>query len=390
MKQAQRISNLPPYLFARIEKLIDQARREGRDIISLGIGDPDIPTAGHIIAALEKGAHNPANHRYSSSAGTHEYREAVAGHYRSRFGVTLDPETEVVSLIGSKDGIAHISLCFTDPGDVNLVPDPAYPIYAAGTILAGGIPEPVALLPENGFLPRFGDIPEEIARRARLMFLNYPNNPTGAVAPDSLYEEAIAFARKHDIILCHDAAYADIAFDGYRPRSFLEFPGAREVGIEFGSPSKPFSMTGWRSGWAVGNAEVIEALTRVKTNLDSGIFGAVQEATIAALQGPEAPAEANRQVYRRRRDRVIETLNSLGWNLAAPHATIYIWAPVPAGYTSAGFAEEVLKKSDVVITPGDGYGKYGEGYFRISLTISDERLEEAMNRLKANNVRFHA
>lgn len=312
----------------------------------------------------------------------------MAAYYRNRFGVTLDPETEVVSLIGSKDGIAHISLCYTDPGEVNLVPDPAYPIYAAGTILSGGVPEPLPLLPEKQFLPDFEAIPEDLARKARLMFLNYPNNPTGAVAPDEVYERAIAFAAKHDIILCHDAAYADIAYDGYRPRSFLEFPGAKEVGIEFGSPSKPHSMTGWRAGWAVGNASVIEALVRVKTNLDSGIFGAVQEATIAALQGPDDTLKRNLRVYQRRRDAVVEALNDLGWRLTPPKATIYIWAPVPPGRTSQGFAEEVLQKAGVVITPGNGYGRYGEGFFRISLTVPDDRLHEALRRFRRNDIVF--
>lgn len=382
METAKRIRNLPPYLFARIEKLIDQARREGKDVISLGIGDPDIPTAGYIVDALEKGARDPENHRYSSSAGTLEYRRAVADYYARRFGVMLDPETEVVSLIGSKDGIAHISLCFTDPGEVNLVPDPAYPIYAAGTILAGGKPEPIALLPENGFLPDFDAIPDELARKARLMFFNYPNNPTGAVAPDEVYERAIDFATRHDIILCHDSAYSDITYDGYRSRSFLEFPGAKEIGIEFGSPSKPYSMTGWRSGWAVGNAGVIEALTRVKTNLDSGIFGAVQEATIAALNGSDDVLQHNLSVYRRRRDLVVSTLNGLGWSLMPPKGTIYVWAPVPGGCSSQEFSEEVLRKTGVVVTPGIGYGKYGEGFFRISLTLQDERLEEAMRRFR--------
>lgn len=386
MQTAERIRNLPPYLFARIEKLIEQARREGKQVISFGIGDPDIPTADHIVHALEQGAHRPENHRYSSSAGTIEYRRAVAGYYQRRFGVSLDPETEVVSLIGSKEGVAHISLCYTDPGQVNLVPDPAYPIYAAGTILAGGEPVPMPLLPENRFLPDLDAIPDDVARRARLMFFNYPNNPTGAVAPEDLYERVIAFAKKNDIIVCHDSAYADIAYGGYRPKSFLEFPGAREVGIEFGSPSKPFSMTGWRSGWAVGNAGVIEALTRVKTNIDSGIFGAVQDATIAALRGPEEPVHRNVEIYRRRRDMVVGTLNSLGWNLTPPEATIYIWAPVPPGFTSQKFCEEVLEKTGVVITPGNGYGRYGEGFFRMSLTLPDAEVEEAMRRFREKGI----
>lgn len=381
MHEADAIKNLPPYLFARIEKKIEAAREQGVDVISLGIGDPDRPTPDHIIAALETAAHKRENHRYPSSVGLLSFRQAVADWYRNRFGVSLDPRTEVVSLLGSKEGIAHISFCYLNPGDISLIPDPGYPVYGIGALLANATPYIMPLTRENGFLPRLEDIPAEIARKAKLLFINYPNNPTAVVAPDSFYLEVIDFARKYDIIVCHDAAYSEIAFDGIRPRSFMEFPGAKEVGIEFHSLSKTYNMTGWRLGWACGNAEVIEVLARFKSNVDSGVFQAVQEAGIAALTGPQTCVEEMRQVYTERRDVVIKGLNRMGWNLEPTKGSIYIWVPVPKGYTSADFAELVLEKAGVIITPGSGYGKYGEGYFRIALTVEKERLQEALDRM---------
>lgn len=380
--EAQRIANLPPYLFARIEELIERKKQEGVDVISLGIGDPDIPTPAHIVAVAIREVQNPANHQYPSSAGMLAYREAVARWYERRFGVKLDPRREVVSLIGSKEGIAHIAWCYINPGDIALVPDPGYPVYSQGVILAGGEPYYFPLDPARGFLPDLGAIPSDVARRARLMFLNYPNNPTGAVADVAFFKEVVAFAREYNILVCHDAAYSEICFDGYRAPSFLQVPGAREIGIEFHSVSKTYNMTGWRVGWVAGLDEAVQALGRLKTNIDSGVFQAVQLAAAAALDGPAEATEEMCRLYARRRDLVIDTLNELGWQLARPKATFYIWLPVPEGYTSASFAETVLEQAAVVITPGTGYGARGEGYCRISLTVPDDRLREAMQRLR--------
>ncbi|MDK2820716.1 MAG: LL-diaminopimelate aminotransferase [Clostridia bacterium] len=382
MQEAQRIRELPPYLFARIEKKIEEAREKGIDIISLGIGDPDLPTSEHIIDKLVEQAHNPENHRYPTSVGMLSFREAVAKWYKNLYDVELDPKKEVVSLIGSKEGIGHISFCYVDPGDINLVPDPGYPVYGIGTLLAGGKPYTMPLTKENGFLPDLKAIPGDIAKKAKLMFLNYPNNPTGAVADLNFFQEVVEFAKSYDLIVCHDAAYSEITFDGYRAPSFLQTPGAKEVGIEFNSVSKPYNMTGWRIGWACGRPDVIEALGRIKSNLDSGAFQAVQYAAIAALTGPQDCLDEVRKIYEERRDIIVEGLNSLGWNLEKPKATFYIWAPVPKGYTSAEFAELVLDKAGVIITPGNGYGEYGEGFFRIALTISKERMQEAIQRMK--------
>lgn len=382
MEEAKRIQQLPPYLFARIEKKIEKAKAEGVDVISLGIGDPDRPTPGHIIDNLCEQAHNPENHRYPSSVGMLSFRDAVSQYYKNRFGVEIDSKTEAVSLLGSKEGIAHISFCYLDPGDVALIPDPGYPVYGIGAMLAGAKPYTMPLKAENGFLPDLDAIPAEIAGKAKLMFLNYPNNPTGAIANDDFYKKVIAFAKEYDIIVCHDAAYQDIAFEGYRPPSFMEYPGAKEVGIEFGSCSKSYNMTGWRIGWAVGNAKVIEALGRIKSNIDSGVFQAVQYAGIAALTGPQDCTFEMSEVYRERRDILIDGLNSMGWNMQKTKATIYLWVPVPKGYDSMSFAEHVFEKTGVVITPGNGYGEYGEGYFRIALTVEKERALEAINRLK--------
>ncbi|MGI9952310.1 LL-diaminopimelate aminotransferase [Moorellaceae bacterium AZ2] len=383
MEQAQRIQKLPPYLFARIEKKIEEARERGVDIISLGIGDPDLPTPSHVIAKLNEEAHNPENHRYPTSVGLLPFRQAVAGWYRERYGVELDPRSEVVTLIGSKEGIAHISFCYVDPGDINLVPDPGYPVYGIGTLLAGGEPYLMPLKEERSYLPDLAAIPSEVARRAKLMFINYPNNPTGAVVRDNnFFQEVVEFAKSYDIIVCHDAAYSEITYDGYRAPSFLATPGAKEVGIEFNSLSKPYNMTGWRLGWACGRADVVEALGRIKSNIDSGVFQAVQYAGIAALTGPQDGLREVCRVYRERRDLVVEGLNSMGWRLSKPLGTFYVWAPVPAGYTSESFAETVLEKAGVIVTPGNGYGKYGEGYFRIALTIDKERIKEAFTRLR--------
>lgn len=380
--EAKRLQQLPPYLFARIEQQIAKAKEEGVDVISLGIGDPDRPTPDYVIDKLMEEAKQPANHQYPSSVGMLSFRQAVAEFYKERFNVELDPKTEVVTLIGSKEGIGHISWCYVDPGDINLVPDPGYPVYGIGTLLAGGTPYIMPLKEENGFIPDLDAIPAEVAIKAKLMFLNYPNNPTGAIAPPEFYEKAIAFAKKYDIIICHDAAYQEIRFDGYNSPSFLEFPGAKEVGIEFGSCSKAYNMTGWRIGWAVGHPQVVEALGRIKSNIDSGQFQAIQAAGAAALLGPQDITAEMSKVYEERRDVVVDSLNAMGWNLAKPKSTIYVWAPVPKGYNSITFAEFVFIKTGVVITPGNGYGEHGEGFFRVALTVEKERIQEAFERMK--------
>ena len=383
MKQAaKRIREIPPYLFAGIERKIEEYKEKGVDIISFGIGDPDLPTPDFIIEKMAEEIKNPENHQYPSSVGMLSFRESVANWYKKRFQVELDPTSEVVSLIGSKEGIANISYCYIAPGDISWVPDPGYPVYGIGTSFAGGEPYYMPLKEENGFLPDLKAIPEEIAKKAKILWISYPNNPTGATAPLSFFEEVVDFAKKYDILVCHDNAYSEVCYDGYRPPSFLEVKGAKDVGIEFNSLSKPFNMTGWRIGFAVGNAEVIETLGRDKSNVDSGAFQAVQYAAMAGLDSDQSAVEANRAIYAKRRDVIVDAFNDLGWDLEAPKATFYIWAPVPKGYTSASFAEYVLDQAGIVVTPGSGYGPSGEGYFRISLTIPEERVREAAERLK--------
>ena len=380
--EAQRIRNLPPYLFARIERLIAEKRKAGVDVISLGIGDPDRPTPAHIIEELAKEAKNPANHQYPTSVGMLSYRRAVAQWYENNFGIELDPATEIVSLLGSKEGIAHISWCYLDPGDTILVPDPGYPVYSGGAILAGAVPYYVPVYAENGYLPDFDSIPSDVAKKAKMMFLNYPNNPTGAVADGAFYRKAIDFAREYEILICHDAAYSNVTYDGYTSPSFLQFPGAKEVGIEFHSVSKTYNMTGWRIGWAAGNPYAVEALGRLKSNIDSGVFQAIQYAAAAGLTGPQDIVARQNAIYQERRDILVDGLNGLGWNLQKPKATFYVWAPVPKGYTSESFTELMLDKAGVVITPGTGYGQNGAGYFRMALTIEKERIREALNRIR--------
>ncbi len=381
--EADRIKNLPPYLFARIEKIIAEKKEQGVDIINLGIGDPDMPTFGPIVRKLQEQAEVAANHQYPSSVGMLSYRQSVADWYKKRFDVELDAKNEVVSLLGSKEGIAHISLCYLNPGDLILVPDPGYPVYSGGASLAGAEVYRMPLLAENGFLPDFDAIDPETAKKAKIMFLNYPNNPTGAVADISFFDKAISFAGKNDIIICHDAAYSEITYDGYVAPSFLQAKGAKDVGIEFHSASKSYNMTGWRVGWAAGNAEIIEALGRLKSNIDSGVFQAIQYAAMEGLSGSQEALAKQCAIYQGRRDVIINGLNSMGWNLEKSKATFYVWAPVPKGFTSEEFAAYVLEKTGVVLTQGNGYGELGEGYFRIALTVSEERLQEAIDRMKA-------
>lgn len=381
-EKADRLRKLPPYLFKEIDRKKAEVKARGVDIIDLGVGDPDLPTPPHIIAALKSGAEDPANHRYPSYSGMNTFREAVAEWYEKRFNVSLDPVTEVVSLIGSKEGLAHLPLAFVNPGDVALVPTPAYPVYNTATLFAGGEPFFMPLLKENGFLPDLESIPEDAAARARLLFINYPNNPTAAVADVHFFERVTAFAVEHDIIVCHDAAYTEMAFDGFRPPSFLQAEGAREVGIEFHSLSKTYNMTGWRIGFAVGNRDVVEGLGAIKSNVDSGVFQAVQTAGIEALRGDQSCVEDMMRVYAGRRDLMAAGLREAGFDVEPCRATFYLWVRVPAGWTSAGITARLLE-SGVVVTPGNGFGEPGEGYFRIALTQTLDRLEEAVKRIKA-------
>jgi LL-diaminopimelate aminotransferase len=379
---AQRLGRIPPYLFAEIDRKVQAKKKAGIDVISLGIGDPDLPTPQRIVSVLQEAAADPANHRYPSYFGLTELREAIAGWYQARFDVSLDAGAEILPTLGSKDGISHVPLALVDPGDVVLAPDPGYTVYATGAIMAGADPYVMPLTLENHWLPDLDAIPDEVAERAKLMWLNYPNNPTAAVAGREFLESAVEFCRTRGILLCHDAPYSEICFDGYRPLSLFEIPGAKEVGLEFHSLSKTFNMTGWRIGWVCGRADLVGLIGQFKTNIDSGIFQAVQWAAIEALNGGEDETRAACEVYARRHRLVADTLNSLGWSIKPPRATFYVWAPVPKGYDSIGFAGHVLDQVGVNITPGVGFGAHGEGYFRLSVTAPDARLEEAMTRLR--------
>jgi LL-diaminopimelate aminotransferase len=381
MKFADRIEKLPPYLFAQISKKVAQKKAEGIDVISFGIGDPDLPTPPHVLDALWQAAQDAANHRYPETEGLPEFRQAVAAWYERRFGLMLDPEREVLSLIGSKEGIAHVALCFIDPGDLVLVPDPSYPVYEIGTMFAGGSVHTMPLREENGFLPDFDAVPADVASRAKVLWLNYPNNPTAAVADVEFFERAVHFGKRHGIAVCHDGPYSEVAYDGYRPVSFLQARGAMDVGIEFHSLSKSYNMTGWRIGMAVGNPRIIDALMRVKSNIDSGIAQAIQRMAIAALEGPQDAIAEHNAIYQRRRDRVVEALRKLGLRVEPPKASLYVWARVPDGMTSATFAERLLDEVAVIVTPGNGYGPGGEGYVRLSLTLADDRVDEGLRRI---------
>jgi LL-diaminopimelate aminotransferase len=383
MEFAKRLDRLPPYLFVEVNRRITELEAKGKDIVNFGIGDPDLPTPPHIIERMCQAARDPANHRYPETGGLPELRQAAAGWYEQRFGVTLNPATEVLPLIGSKEGIGHIALCFVEPGDVTLVPDPGYPPFSLGTILAGGEPYFVPLKEENDFLPDFEAIPDDVADKAKLMWLNYPNNPTGAVAGLDFFNRAVRFAQRHDLALCHDAPYTEVAFDGYRAPSFMQIPGARKIGVEFHSLSKTYDMTGWRIGMAVGNADMVNALFRVKSNLDSGVPQAIQYAAIEALRGPQEHIAEHNAILQRRRDRLMQVLDEVGLKAKKPRATFYIWARVPDGYTSLDFTRKLLDEVGIAVTPGPGYGREGEGYIRFSLTLSDERLEEGARRLSS-------
>ncbi len=379
---ADRIKQLPPYLFMRLNEVRDARIAEGVDVISLGIGDPDLPTPPAIVERLAEAGRDPTGHRYCDD-GLPAFRQAIVDWYRRRFGVELDPATEVVPLIGSKEGIAHLPVALINPGDYTLVPDPGYPVYAIGTELVGGQVHYLPLTPENRWLPDLDAIPQEITAKAKLLWLCYPNNPTAAVADLEFLSRAVDFGRRHDIIVCQDAAYSEVTYDGHRAPSILEVPGAIDCVVEFHSLSKTYNMTGWRIGWAAGAPPVIEALTRLKSNMDSGIFAAVQEAGIAALNMPPAWIDERNAIYQRRRDLVINTLREMNLEPEVPPASLYVWSPVPTGYDSSSFAARVIEEAGVIVTPGLGFGPGGDGYFRISLTISDERLKEALERLAA-------
>ena len=380
---ASRIEKIPPYLFARIDKKKREARSKGVDLVDLTTGDPDLPTPEHIVRRMQEATADPRNHRYPSYEGMFEFRKAVADWYMKRFGVELNPDTEVVALIGSKEGIAHLPWVYLNEGDVALVPSPGYPVYKISTLLAGGIPYIMPLREEHDFLPVREHIPEDVRRKAKIAFLNYPNNPTGAHADHEFYERAVYEARKNDILLCHDAAYSEVTFDGHEGKSILQFDHNKRFSIEFHSLSKTYCMTGWRVGFAVGNSDAIQNLGKLKTNIDSGVFQAIQYAAIEALTGSQESVEAMRTVYARRRDIVVDGLISMGIKVRKPLGTFYIWARVPAGFTSAQFAEKLIEDKGVVLTPGSGFGDEGEGYFRISTTTSEERIKEGIARLKS-------
>jgi LL-diaminopimelate aminotransferase len=382
VRLSQRVQSLPPYLFAEIERKVAVRRAAGVDIISLGIGDPDLPTPPNIVSAMRTAAADPVNHRYPSNRGTLQFRAAVAGYYQRRFGVELDVETEIVPLLGAKEGVGHIGFALLDQWDVCLAADPGYPVYTTGPMLADGSVVHLPLRPELGFQPDLAAIETSALAKAKMIFASYPNNPTGAVIEDDFFTRLVAFGAEHDIAVIHDNAYADITYDGYVAPSFLETPGAKDGGIELFSLSKSYNMTGWRAGAIVGNRELVDAFWRLKTNLDSGMFGAVQAAAAEALNGPQDSVKQMCEIYRRRRDLLIGALRRIGLHAESPKGTIYLWVPVPAGHTSGSFADLVLEQADVIVSPGAAYGPSGEGYVRLSLTVPDERLEEAVRRIE--------
>ncbi|HLO50455.1 MAG TPA: pyridoxal phosphate-dependent aminotransferase [Kamptonema sp.] len=389
MQFAKRLEKIPPYLFAEIDRKRDELVAKGVDIINMGVGDPDKPTPAHIVKAMQEAIADPSTHNYPPYQGTKDYRQAVVAWMERRFGVKgLNPDTEAVSSIGSKESIHNTFLAFVEPGDYTLISDPGYPVYRTSTIFAGGEPYPMALKAENRFLPDLSAIPEEVARKAKLMWINYPNNPTGAIATLADFEKLVAYCKKYDILLCHDHAYSEMAYDGYKPPSVLEVDGAKDVAIEFHSLSKSYNMTGWRVGFVVGNATGIKGLGQVKTNVDSGVFKAIQRAAIAAYSTTEEELQAVMSVYQKRRDIIVKGLQSLGWPIEPPKATLYVWAPVPKGYTSTEFVSLLMDKCGIIVPPGNGYGAAGEGFFRIALTVADERMYEGIERMKSAGIRY--
>jgi LL-diaminopimelate aminotransferase len=389
MQFAERLDRIPPYLFAEINRKRQKLLAQGADLINLGVGDPDQATPQPILQTMHDAIDEPSNHNYPPYQGTLEFRQAVAAFMARRYGVTdLDPETEVLSSIGSKEAIHNTFLAFVNPGDYTLIPDPGYPVYNTATLFADGQPYPMPLKPENDFLPDLNAIPAEIAQQAKLLWINYPNNPTGALASFDFFREVVAFCRRHDILLCHDHAYAEMAYDGYQPPSVLQVPEAKNCAIEFHSASKSYNMTGWRVGFVVGNSLGIQGLARVKSNVDSGVFQAIQQAVITALETPRQEINKVMEIYQRRRDIVVEGLRSLGWKIAPPKATLYVWVPVPEGYTSQEFTNLLLEECGIIVPPGNGYGAYGEGFFRIALTIPEAQIKDAIARMKAAGIRY--
>jgi len=385
MKLANRVEALPPYLFAEISKKIAAKRAEGHDIVTFAIGDPDIPTPKHILDSLHRAADEPANHRYPESEGLPELRQAIADWYDRRFEVKFEPLKETLPLIGSKEGIAHMALCLIDPGDIALVPDPGYPVYEIGTMFAGGSSYRLPCTREGGWKPDFDAIPADVAERAKVIWLNYPNNPTGAVAEFGFFEKAVAWAKRYGVVICHDNPYCDVTYDGYKPVSIFQVPGARDVAVEFNSWSKIYNMTGWRIGMVVGNETLIDALMRVKSNIDSGIPQAIQRMAIDAVYGPQDSIDEHNRIYEKRRNRMVEVLRKIGLEVDTPKASLYVWAKLPGGVTSADYAARLIEDCSVVVTPGRGYGEQGEGYIRLSVTTPDDRIEEGLKRLEAWN-----
>ncbi|HEY9749843.1 MAG TPA: aspartate aminotransferase [Allocoleopsis sp.] len=387
---AERLRALPPYVFARLDELKARAREQGLDLIDLGMGNPDGPTPQPVVEAAIAALQNPANHGYPPFEGTASFRRAITSWYHRRYGVTLDPDGEALPLLGSKEGLAHLAIAYINPGDLVLVPSPAYPAHFRGPLIAGGQIHDIILKPENDWLIDLADIPDDVAKRAKILYFNYPSNPTAATAPREFFEDIVAFARKHEILLIHDLCYAELAFDGYQPTSLLEIPGAKDIGVEFHTMSKTYNMAGWRVGFVVGNRHIIQGLRTLKTNLDYGIFAALQSAAETALQLPDVYLHEVQARYRTRRDFLIQGLEELGWSIPKTRATMYLWVPCPPGQTSTDFALSVLQQTGVVVTPGNAFGAGGEGYVRISLIANCDRLGEALQRLKQANIRYQA
>lgn len=381
-EKSQRIKKLPPYLFVELDRKKAEIQARGVDVIDLGIGDPDLPSPDFVVDAMAKAIRNPKNHRYPSSQGSPAFRKAAAGFLKNRFGVEVDADSQVCACIGSKEAIAHFPIAFVEPEDIVLVPSPGYPVYHIGTLFCGGISYFLPLTADNSFLPDLASIPSDVADKARIIWLNYPNNPTSACARDDFFRQVVDFAQTHNIIVCHDAAYSEMCFDGYRAPSFLETPGAMDVGIEFHSLSKTYNMTGWRIGFAAGNPDLVAALKQVKSNVDSGQFEAVEDAAVAALESDQSFVKEMQEIYTRRRDILVEGLKSLGINAMKPKATFYVWITVPDGYTSSSFSSLLLEKAGIVCTPGNGFGEPGEGFVRMALTVPEERMAEVVERLK--------
>jgi LL-diaminopimelate aminotransferase len=383
MRLAKRIDRLPPYLFVEINRKIEEKKAQGVDIISFAIGDPDLPTPDYILDKLCAEARNPVNHRYPETAGLPELCQEITGWYQKRFNIKLDPATEVLPLIGSKEGIAHISFCYIEQGDMSLVTDPGYPVYGISTILAGGEPYYLPINEDNNFLPDLDSVPDEVLKKAKLLWLNYPNNPTGAVAEISFFEKAVKFAKKNNLLICHDTPYTEVSYDKFKAPSILQVSSGKDVAVEFNSFSKTYNMTGWRIGWVVGNRDMVNALFRFKSNLDSGIPQAIQQMAMAAFKGPQYEIDTRNAIYQRRRDKLCSALKEVGIQHQVPQAGLYVWAKVPKGFTSVQFVNELLDKANIAVTPGTGYGPNGEGHIRFSITLPDKRLDEGIERLLA-------